>query len=113
MAAPVRYPWWRAFVTRKSIPTTQESGETQPSGEKMSPISSKSTPDSKGNETFPDAETFDDAEFEPMFNEKTCRRNLKVSRSGRFKENRRVRGTIPDNNNFSGSTLMVTPRGLG
>uniref|UniRef100_A0A3P8XPW3 Uncharacterized protein n=1 Tax=Esox lucius TaxID=8010 RepID=A0A3P8XPW3_ESOLU len=102
MAAPVRYPWWRAFVKRKG-PTTQESDETQPVGEKTSSISSNPSPDLKGNETFQDAAFFDDAQFEPVFNEQTCRRNLKVSRSGRFKEKRRVRGTIPEKNNFGGN----------
>ncbi len=43
-------------------------------------------------------ETYDDSQLEPSFNEHTCRRNLTVSRSGRFKEKRRVRVTMPENN---------------
>lgn len=34
-------------------------------------------------------------DLEPTFNETTNRRNLRVSRSGRFKERKRVRGTLP------------------
>uniref|UniRef100_H2LJI8 Uncharacterized protein n=1 Tax=Oryzias latipes TaxID=8090 RepID=H2LJI8_ORYLA len=40
-------------------------------------------------------ETFDDSALEPVFNEQTCRRHMKVSRSGRFKEKRRPRSTLP------------------
>uniref|UniRef100_A0A8C7XUS4 Uncharacterized protein n=1 Tax=Oryzias sinensis TaxID=183150 RepID=A0A8C7XUS4_9TELE len=41
-------------------------------------------------------ETFDDSALEPVFNEQTCRRHMKVSRSGRFKEKRRVTEGMPN-----------------
>lgn len=40
-------------------------------------------------------ETYDDSVLEPVFNEQTCRRHMRVSRSGRFKEKRRVRSSLP------------------
>ncbi|KAK1794671.1 hypothetical protein P4O66_001382 [Electrophorus voltai] len=39
--------------------------------------------------------SYEDSQFEPVFNENTCRRNMKVSRSGRFREKRRVRVPLP------------------
>uniref|UniRef100_A0A3Q1HAY8 Uncharacterized protein n=1 Tax=Anabas testudineus TaxID=64144 RepID=A0A3Q1HAY8_ANATE len=40
-------------------------------------------------------DTYDDSRLESVFNEQTCRRNMKVSRSGRFKEKRKVRSGLP------------------
>ena len=40
-------------------------------------------------------ETYDDSQLEPVFNEQTCRRHMRVSRSGRFKEKRRARTSLP------------------
>ncbi|KAJ8004779.1 hypothetical protein DPEC_G00139860 [Dallia pectoralis] len=104
MTAPARHPWWRAFVKKKG-PSSQDLGDTQPGGEKT--FSSASSPDSQGNETIPDNATFDDIPYGSGFNEQTCRRNLSVSRSGRFKEKRRVRAAIPENNNFGGKVAAT------
>lgn len=46
------------------------------------------------NNSFSD-DTYDDSLLESVFNEQTCRRTMKVSRSGRFKEKRRVRSSLP------------------
>lgn len=99
-----RYPWWRAFTVRKK--GVQESDESQP-GEKPSTTSSKSASDSV-NGAFINEGTYDEAEFESVFNEKTCRRNLNISRSGRFKEKRRVRAPIPENKNIYDGNVAVT-----
>lgn len=40
-------------------------------------------------------DTYDDSQLDSVFNEQTCRRNMRVSRSGRFKEKRRVRSSLP------------------
>lgn len=41
-------------------------------------------------------DTYDDSVVQPTFNESANRRNLRVSRSGRFKEKRRTRVGLPD-----------------
>ncbi|CAL8294349.1 unnamed protein product [Merluccius merluccius] len=48
----------------------------------------------KGDDPIKD-DTYDDSHLESVFNEQTCRRNMRVSRSGRFKEKRRVRSGLP------------------
>uniref|UniRef100_A0A4W6EC47 Uncharacterized protein n=1 Tax=Lates calcarifer TaxID=8187 RepID=A0A4W6EC47_LATCA len=75
-----RTPWWRAFLPKR-----------KPGG-----------PKETGLPNFgPDFDPFaqhPDRPREPaasVFNEQTCRRNMKVSRSGRFKEKRKVRSSLP------------------
>ncbi|XP_053323547.1 proline-rich protein 15 [Spea bombifrons] len=41
-----------------------------------------------------------DTKTDRMFSEKTGRRNLKISRSGRFKEKRKVRVSLPESPKF-------------
>uniref|UniRef100_A0A8C5MU14 Proline rich 15 n=1 Tax=Leptobrachium leishanense TaxID=445787 RepID=A0A8C5MU14_9ANUR len=41
-----------------------------------------------------------DSKSDKTFNEKTGRRNLKISRSGRFKEKRKVRASLPESPKF-------------
>uniref|UniRef100_A0A3B3S7S3 Si:dkeyp-86h10.3 n=1 Tax=Paramormyrops kingsleyae TaxID=1676925 RepID=A0A3B3S7S3_9TELE len=104
-----RSPWWKSFTVRKKVTSRdsevahKESGpETQAGPEKTPAGGSKPSAESKENKdsSLISNETYDDSQFEPMFNEKTCRRTWKVSRSGRFKEKRRIRATLPENNNF-------------
>uniref|UniRef100_A0A8C3AKK7 Uncharacterized protein n=1 Tax=Cyclopterus lumpus TaxID=8103 RepID=A0A8C3AKK7_CYCLU len=64
-----RTPWWKAFLPKKKN-------------------------SSKSSSILRD-DTYDDSHLESVFNEQTCRRNMKVSRSGRFKEKRRVRSSLP------------------
>eukprot|EP00063_Salmo_salar_P059435 XP_014034270.1 PREDICTED: proline-rich protein 15-like isoform X2 [Salmo salar] len=72
------------------LPTNQ-----QPPASPQQPASQQpQAPVSTGTSLFSD-ETFDDSQFESVFNEHTCRRNLRVSRSGRFKEKKRVRSSLP------------------
>lgn len=102
------HPWWRAFTVRKKNTTSsadqQESGDFQPVGDNTSSATSTST-ESQKVKSYKNG--FEETEFEPTFNELTCRRNLKISRSGRFKEKRRVRAAIPDNNNFNDGNVAM------
>ncbi|XP_061112064.1 proline-rich protein 15 [Conger conger] len=75
----------------KSVPATGSS--TAPAGQHEEPSSS----------CLFSGEMYDDARFEPLFNEQYCRRNLKVSRSGRFKEKRKMRASLPED--YQGETV--------
>ncbi|XP_072534824.1 proline-rich protein 15-like [Salminus brasiliensis] len=103
-----RYPWWKSFTGRKKtnilketvVQHEAENGEVKPSA--------KQGTESQTNSNLLSNETYDDSQLEPVFNENTCRRNLRVSRSGRFKEKRRVRGTLPATGSFyEGSTAVA------
>ncbi|KAJ8273900.1 hypothetical protein GJAV_G00106730 [Gymnothorax javanicus] len=106
-----RTPWWRAFMTRKKAspgskdqedrPPHSTDSETQSAPDKSAPAARVSTQPAALKEELSSSgissgDPFDDARLEPLFNEQTCRRNLKVSRSGRFKEKRRVRASLPE-----------------
>ncbi|KAJ8335126.1 hypothetical protein SKAU_G00407650 [Synaphobranchus kaupii] len=104
-----RTPWWRAFMTRKSSPGSKDQACQPHSTDSETQIAagSSSTPAAGLQEDLASSspfsgETDDDAQLEPLFNEQTCRRNLKVSRSGRFKEKRRARASLPEN--YQGET---------
>ncbi|KAG7245086.1 hypothetical protein INR49_023652 [Caranx melampygus] len=106
-----RTPWWKAFLPKRKT-GSKDPGSPHTIGPDFDPFAqhpekqkdpsaaaSKTTSDqsqepSKNTSLFSD-ETFDDSHLESVFNEQTCRRNMKVSRSGRFKEKRRVRSTLP------------------
>ncbi|XP_066539923.1 proline-rich protein 15-like [Hoplias malabaricus] len=94
-----RYPWWKSLIGRNKnilketvVQQEAETGETK---------SSKPGTDRQNYETY------DDSEMVPVFNENTCRRNMRVSRSGRFKEKRRVRGTLPANCFYESNTAVA------
>ncbi|XP_029299630.1 proline-rich protein 15-like [Cottoperca gobio] len=108
-----RAPWWKAFLPKKKSggPKDTNAPHTldhdfdpfaqQPERQK-DPADSKSTGDqtlsqqeSNKSSSFVNEDTYDDSRLESVFNEQTCRRNMKVSRSGRFKEKRRVRSSLP------------------
>ncbi|CAJ1083853.1 proline-rich protein 15 [Xyrichtys novacula] len=101
-----RTPWWRAFLPKKKSggkdPTQNLDVDFDPFAQR--PQKQKepnkapgdpSQPDSNKGPSHSSEETIDDNRFDSMFNEQTCRRNLAVSRSGRFKEKRRVRSSLP------------------
>ncbi|XP_056273144.1 proline-rich protein 15-like protein [Pseudoliparis swirei] len=98
-----RIPWWKAFLPKKKSGGSKETSSSitfdvdfdpfaerqkDQSGSDLSPSSQESSNSSRDD-------TYDDSRLESVFNEQTCRRNMKVSRSGRFKEKRRVRSTLP------------------
>ncbi|XP_030203731.1 proline-rich protein 15 [Gadus morhua] len=105
-----RQPWWKSFLGIRKTPgqmdTTLEP-DFDPfkpeKGAKMAPgpkhggpkASSQTQPGNKESGRDSDDETYDDSHMDSVFNEQTCRRNMRVSRSGRFKEKRRVRSTLP------------------
>lgn len=55
-------------------------------------------------------DTYDDSVMQPTFSESANRRNLHVSRSGRFKEKRRIRVGLPDQYD---STERAEPQSKG
>uniref|UniRef100_A0A3Q0QWN6 Uncharacterized protein n=1 Tax=Amphilophus citrinellus TaxID=61819 RepID=A0A3Q0QWN6_AMPCI len=64
---------------------------------KNPPAPSKtSQQESNKSSSFLSNETFDDSQMDSVFNEQTCRRNMKISRSGRFKEKKKIRSTLPE-----------------
>ncbi|MEQ2206055.1 hypothetical protein XENOCAPTIV_022003 [Xenoophorus captivus] len=105
-----RAPWWSVFIPKKKSGDTRDSSYTvgpdfspftqqqerqkDPSSASKSTTITDQTIPAQGSNLLSD-ETFDDSKLDSVFNEQTCRRNLKVSRSGRFKEKRRPRSTLP------------------
>uniref|UniRef100_A0A3Q1F7X0 Uncharacterized protein n=1 Tax=Acanthochromis polyacanthus TaxID=80966 RepID=A0A3Q1F7X0_9TELE len=71
-----RTPWWKSF-----LPKRKSGGHKDTESNKHSDLASD--------------DTFDDSQMDSVFNEQTCRRNMKVSRSGRFKEKKKVRSSLP------------------
>ncbi|XP_042291921.1 proline-rich protein 15 [Thunnus albacares] len=110
-----RTPWWKAFLPKRKTGGSKDTGSTNPFGADFDPFaqrperpkdpseaSSKTTGDqslspqeSNKSSSLLSDETYDDSHLESVFNEQTCRRNMKVSRSGRFKEKRKVRSSLP------------------
>lgn len=108
-----RTKWWKALLpkkkpgTAKDVPSTriyepdfdpfaqlpkdQATATSKGTGDESSRPQQESNSSSK---SFGD-DTYDDSLLESVFNEQTCRRTMKVSRSGRFKEKRRVRSSLP------------------
>lgn len=99
-------PWWKAFLPKKKGGSKDHAigpdfDPWAPRGEKSKDSAPPKTDsatvapsDQRGSSLLSD-ETFDDTQMESVFNEKTCRRNMSVSRSGRFKEKRRIRQSLP------------------
>uniref|UniRef100_A0A673KY83 Uncharacterized protein n=1 Tax=Sinocyclocheilus rhinocerous TaxID=307959 RepID=A0A673KY83_9TELE len=109
-------PWWRSFVgkrrkaARESAVTLEQdlrnqssAGSTQhPSAEPDQQLTSPTCPTKEVGNCLPSDETYDDSAVQPTFNESSNRRNLTVSRSGRFKEKRKTRVSLPQNNGDDG-----------
>lgn len=112
-----RTPWWKAFLPKKKSGNSKDTGSTHVFGPDFDPFApqpdkpkdpaaatSKTTGDQSQSQNQTESnkvtkltsdDTYDDSHLESVFNEQTCRRNMKVSRSGRFKEKRRVRSSLP------------------
>lgn len=91
-----RTPWWKAFLPKKKAPKDQAFDVNFDPWAKSSPAASKaSQPVSNNSSSLLSDETFDDSRLDSVFNEQTCRRNMNISRSGRFKEKKKIRTTIP------------------
>ncbi|KAL4646907.1 proline-rich protein 15 [Arapaima gigas] len=117
-----RSAWWKSLTIKKKSNQTSRDSEAahQESGPAAQSVPEKSTSsgpkppaDSKENKASNLLrDQYDDSYLEPVFNEKTCRRNLRISRSGRFKEKRRIRATLPENNNFYEGNPVVNKEGF-
>ena len=106
--------WWKAFLPKRKGGGPKDAGSPHTFGPDFDPFAQypekqkdpAADPKTTGDQSLPQQasnkntsllsdETFDDSHLESVFNEQTCRRNMKVSRSGRFKEKRRVRSSLP------------------
>lgn len=118
-----RIPWWRSFLPKRKSGGSKDAGskdtgskdassyvfgpdfdpfalperpkESTPAASKTTTDQSVSPSDPSKNTNLLSDETFDDSPLDSVFNEQTCRRNMRVSRSGRFKERRRQRQSLP------------------
>lgn len=100
-----RSPWWKAFLPKRKGGGPKDTATSQTFGPDFDPFAQraekhKEPPKTSGDQSnksaaLPSDETYDDSYLESMFNEHTCRRKMKVSRSGRFKEKQRVRSSLP------------------
>ncbi|KAL2076684.1 hypothetical protein ACEWY4_027718 [Coilia grayii] len=106
-AMAARYPWWKSLTARKKRDSPVQK-DLDPDNTAESALDS-STPavDPRENTSLISDDTYDDSQEESAFNENTSRRNLRVSRSGRFKEKRRIRVNLPENNNFYETSTAV------
>ncbi|KAL2080428.1 hypothetical protein ACEWY4_024221 [Coilia grayii] len=118
-------PWWRSFVGKRRAVARESAREAmlaqqqqqnqaqasqpQPSTE-TKPVDacqpatqlihtpttdSTAAPTDPQNQSAAEKRSNSMDDLEPTFNETTNRRNLRVSRSGRFKERKRVRVSLP------------------
>ncbi|OCT74129.1 proline-rich protein 15 [Xenopus laevis] len=103
--------WWKSLTVRKkpkevsvyNTPVSVETTEDRTWGVGSGSLSS--SPGSRENQhpnsiSAAGPEHCSDAKQDKMFNEKTGRRNLKISRSGRFKEKMKVRACLPESPKF-------------
>ncbi|XP_076611329.1 uncharacterized protein LOC143335648 [Chaetodon auriga] len=106
-----RTKWWKAFLPKWKSGGPKDTASPQTFDPEFDPFAqrsekqiespgaaSKTTGDqreSTKDSSLLSDDTYDDTHLESVFNEQTCRRNMKVSRSGRFKEKRRIRSSLP------------------
>ncbi|CAI5690334.1 unnamed protein product [Oreochromis niloticus] len=91
-----RAPWWKAFLPKKKTSKDPAFDADFDPWAKASPAAPKTPqPVSNNSSSLLSDETFDDSRLDSVFNEQTCRRNMKISRSGRFKEKKKIRSTLP------------------
>ncbi|NP_001279222.1 proline-rich protein 15 [Callorhinchus milii] len=86
--------WWKSFTVKKK---PKELAEIGAGAEHV-----QSATDKTGAQENKPPNLIEDKEYpdSKLFNEKSTRRNLNISRSGRFKEKRRVRAALPDSPKF-------------
>ncbi|KAM4027785.1 proline-rich protein 15 [Anomaloglossus baeobatrachus] len=99
--------WWKSLTVRKKPKEisvyTSENSEDRSWGVVGGSLSS--SPGSRENQhpnSMPSGATElnNDAKSDKSHAANTGRRNLKISRSGRFKEKRKVRATLPESSKF-------------
>ncbi|KAL6457370.1 hypothetical protein MHYP_G00343330 [Metynnis hypsauchen] len=111
-------PWWRSFVGKRrkaaresaamleqelaahaasaTVTTNTSTTKESPTKPEQQKVPQPQRQASEGN-TLSNEDTYDDSAVQPTFGEGTSRRNLRVSRSGRFKEKRHMRISLPQN----------------
>ncbi|GAA6092060.1 hypothetical protein Q7C36_014616 [Tachysurus vachellii] len=106
-------PWWRSFVGKRRKAARESASILEQ--DMASYVATESNPQAVSISSAPDQrntsvtssqaaggqavladDTYDDSVMQPTFSESANRRNLRVSRSGRFKEKRRTRVGLPD-----------------
>ncbi|XP_061738412.1 proline-rich protein 15-like protein B [Nerophis ophidion] len=100
-----RPKWWKAFLPKKKPGATKDLSDFDPFAQNDKSKESKSASDpappqtqqhaSDNNSCLLSDETYDDSIIPTYFDEQTCRRNFFVSRSGRFRQRKKVRSTLP------------------
>ncbi|XP_059206377.1 proline-rich protein 15-like protein [Centropristis striata] len=102
-----RPKWWKAFLPKKKTGASKDTSTTshaldpdfdpfaQRPEKQKDPAASKTSVESSRNTSLLSDDTYDDSQLESVFNEQTCRRNMNVSRSGRYRQKQRVRSSLP------------------
>ncbi|XP_047461365.1 proline-rich protein 15 [Mugil cephalus] len=105
-----RTPWWKVFLTKKKTGSVRDVGSPNHFGPDFDPFAQhqekQKDPKAYGNQSLSQQQsskssnllsddTFDDSQLESVFDERSCRRNMNVSRSGRFKVKQRGRSSLP------------------
>lgn len=104
-----RTKWWKALLPKRKPGTAKDAPSARIYEPDFDPFaqlpkdqatanlkdtSDESSRSQQESNSFGE-DTYDDSLLQSVFNEQTCRRTMKVSRSGRFKEKRRVRSSLP------------------
>ena len=107
-----RTPWWKSFLSIRKTSGPKDASfdpDYNPFTSKPEKAAQDPTPGPKApaqtqpgnkesgtdNNSPLGDDTYDDSNLGSVFNEQTCRRNMRVSRSGRFKEKRKMRSSLP------------------
>lgn len=101
-----RSPWWKSFLPKKKSGVAKDQSnifgpDYDPFAQhKQNAATSKASGNSQhessnGSNHQNDSINFDESQLESMIDEKTFRRNMRESRSGRFKVRGKVRSTLP------------------
>ncbi|XP_078084510.1 proline-rich protein 15-like [Mustelus asterias] len=97
MADGGKTSWWKSMTMKKKPKELTDKGAGL---ENVQSATDKTAAQENKHPNFIDDKEHVDPKLEKGFNEKSTRRNLKISRSGRFKEKRRVRATLPESTKF-------------
>uniref|UniRef100_A0A3B3R2M8 Uncharacterized protein n=1 Tax=Paramormyrops kingsleyae TaxID=1676925 RepID=A0A3B3R2M8_9TELE len=89
-------PWWRSITTKRKVSVgSKEAAVLQKQESDLDPRAKGAQEDVHQTPQQQASQVGEDTSEESQFSEKSSRRNLKVSRSGRFKEKRKVRAALP------------------
>ncbi|XP_078391358.1 proline-rich protein 15-like [Cetorhinus maximus] len=97
MADGGKTSWWKSMTMKKKPKELADKGAGL---ENVQSSTDKTAAQENKHPNFIEEKEYVDPKLEKGFNEKSTRRNLKISRSGRFKEKRKVRATLPESPKF-------------